>query len=121
MERDPGDASGQFGGTGGATEQAKQQGQQLATQARHQATKLASQGGEQVKGQLANQKHQDAQRIVPFQTALRETAHQLRNQGQGSSAQYVDRATDQVERFSGYLRDAEVDDILGEVRGFARC
>ncbi len=120
MERDPGGTSGQVGGTGGSTEQAKQQGQQLATQARQQASKLANQGGEQVKGQLSNQKHQAAQRIVPFQTALRETAHQLRNQGQGSSAQYVDRATDQVERFSGYLRETEVDEIIGEVRGFAR-
>lgn len=120
MERDPGGTSGQFGGTGGATEQAKQQGQQFATQARQQASKLANQGGEQVKSQLANQKHQAAQRIVPVQTALRETAHQLRNQGQGSSAQYVDRATDQVERFSGYLRETDVDEIIGEVRGLAR-
>lgn len=120
VDRDPGGTSGQFGSTGGATEQAKQQGQQLATQARQQATKLANQGGEQVKGQLANQKHQAAQRIMPVQTALRETAHQLRNQGQGPSAQYVDRATDQVERLSGYLRDTDVDEIIGEVRGVAR-
>ncbi len=120
MEREPGGTTGQFGGTGGATEQAKQQGQQLAGQAREQASKLASQGGEQIKVQLANQKHQAAQRIAPVQTALRETAHQLRNQGQGPSAQYVDRATDQVERFSGYLRETEVDEMLGEVRGFAR-
>ena len=120
MEREPVGTTGQFGGTGGATEQAKQQGQQLASQAREQAGKLASQGGEQIKVQLANQKHQAAQRIAPVQTALRETAHQLRNQGQGPSAQYVDRATDQVERFSGYLRETEVDEMLGEVRGFAR-
>lgn len=120
MERDPGGTSGQFGGTGGATEQAKQQGQQFAGQARQQATKLANQGGEQVKSQLTNQKHQAAQRIAPVQTALRETAHQLRSQGQGSSAQYVDRATDQVERFSGYLRETDVDEIIGEARGIAR-
>jgi hypothetical protein len=120
VERDPGGTSGQFGSTGGTTEQAKQQGQQIASQARQQASKLANQGGEQIKGQLANQKHQAAQRIVPFQTVLRETAHQLRNQGQGSSAQYVDKATDQVERFSGYLRETDVDEILGEARGLAR-
>lgn len=120
MERDSGGTSGQFGGTGGATEQAKQQGQQYATQARQQATKLANQGGEQVKSQLANQKHQAAQRIAPAQTALRETAHQLRSQGQGPSAEYVDKATDQVERFSGYLRETDVDEIIGEARGLAR-
>lgn len=100
--------------------QAKQQGQQIAQRARQQASELANRGGEQIKGQLANQKHDAAQRITPLQTALRETAHQLRNQGQGPSAQYVDRATDQVERFSGYLRETDVDEIIGEVRGFAR-
>ena len=120
MERDPGGTSGQFGSTGGATEQAKQQGQQLATKARQQASKLANRGGEQVKRQLADQKHNAAQRIAPVQTALRETAHQLRSQGQGPSARYVDRATDQLERFSGYLRDTDVDEIIGEVRGVAR-
>ena len=123
MEYDPGSTPAQTGGGsrgGQATEQAKQQGQQLATQARQQASKLANRGGEQVKGQLANQKHSAAQRIVPFQTALRETAHQLRNQGQGPSAQYVDGATDRLERFSVYLRETEVDEIIGEVRGFAR-
>ncbi len=102
------------------TEQARQQTQQLAQRARQQAGQLANRGGEQVKSQLANQKHQGAQRMVPVQTALRETAHQLRGQGQGPIAQYVDQATDRVERFSGYLRETDVDEIIDEVRGFAR-
>ena len=118
VEYDPGSTSARTGG-GSQDGQAKQQGQQFATQARQQASKLADRGGEQIKGQLANQKHNAAQRIAPVQTALRETAHQLRKQGQ-NSAQYVDRATDQVERFSVYLRDTDVDEIIGEVRGFAR-
>jgi len=91
----------------------------LGNQARQQADKLATWGGEQVRVQLGNQKHQASQRIAPVQTALRETAHQLRKQGQ-NSAQYVDRATDQVERFSDYLRETDVDEIVGEVRGVAR-
>ena len=119
MEKYPGGTSGQFGGTGGTTQQAKQQGQQLASQARQQADKFSAWGGEQARVQLGNQKHNAVQRIAPVQTALRETAHQLRKQGQ-NSAQYVDRATDRVESFSDYLRDTDVDEIIGEVRGFAR-
>ena len=122
MEHDPGSMSARTGGGGQggqATEQAKQQGQHLATQARQQADKLATWGGEQVKVQLGNQKHNAAQRIAPVQTALRETAHQLRKQGQ-NSAQYVDGATDRLERFSDYLRDTDVDEIIGEARGIAR-
>lgn len=105
---------------GQAAEQAKQQTQQLAQQARQQAGELANRGGEQVKSQLANQKHEASQRLTPVQTALRETGQQLRKQGQGSVGQYADKAADQVERFSGYLRETEVDEILDEARGFAR-
>jgi hypothetical protein len=81
---------------------------------------LANRGGEQVKSQLGSQKHRASQRMVPVQSALRETAHQLRSQGQGPIAQYADRASDQVERFSGYLRETDVDEIIDEVRGVAR-
>ncbi len=105
---------------GQAAQQARQQGQQLAQQAKQQASELAKRGNEQVKSQLANQKHDASQRLRPIQTALQETAHQLRRQGQGSVAEYADRTADQVERFSGYLRETEVEEIVGEVRGFAR-
>lgn len=122
MEYDRSSTSAQTRGEsrgGQAKEQAKQQGQQFAGQARQQADKIATWGGEQVRVQLGNQKHNATQRIAPVQTALRETAHQLRKQGQ-NSAQYVDGATDRLERFSDYLRDTDVDEILGEVRGIAR-
>jgi hypothetical protein len=112
--------SGQSSQTGEVKEQAKQQGQQLAQQARQQANQLATKGSEQVKSQLANQKHDASQRMVPIQSALRETAQQLRRQGQGSVAGYTDQAADRVERFSGYLRETEVDEMMNEVRGFAR-
>jgi len=111
------------GGTQGGTqvtEQAKQQSQELAQQARRQASDLANRGTKQAKSQLANQKHEASQRMVPVQTALRETAQQLRKQGQGSVGNYADRAADQVERFSTYLRETDVDEIMDEVRDFAR-
>ncbi len=121
MEQNLGGATGQTGSTSGqVTQQAKQQGQQIAQQARQQASQLANRGGEQVKSQLDYQKHQVAQRLTPVQSALRETAQQLRRQGQGPVAGYADQASDQVERFSGYLRETSVDEITDEVRGFAR-
>lgn len=123
MERNLSGTPGQTGSGsrgGEVKEQAKQQTQQLTQQARHQAGRLANRGGEQVKSQLAAQKHQAAQRMTPLQTALRETAHQLRKQGQGSVGQYADRVADQTERFSGYLRETDVDEIIDEVRGVAR-
>ena len=120
MEQNLSGTTGQTGSADQVTEQAKHQGQQLAQQARQQAGKLANRGGEQVKSQLETQKHQAAQRMTPVQMALRETAQQLRKQGEGPVAEYADKASDQVERFSGYLRETEVDEITDEVRGFAR-
>ena len=102
------------------TQQTKQQTQHFAQQARQQATQLANRGSEQVKSQLANQKHQAAQRMTPVQTALRETGQQLRKQGQGPVAQYADNAADQVERFSRYLRENDVDQLISGVQSFAR-
>ncbi|MDP9439154.1 MAG: hypothetical protein M3P49_10465 [Actinomycetota bacterium] len=122
MERDLGGSSGRAGGGSRgeqAAHRAKAQGQELGNQARQQADKLSAWGGEQVRVRLGNQKHQASQMIAPVQTALRETAHQLRKQGQ-NSAQYVERATDQVERFSDYLRETDVDDLVDGVRGVAR-
>jgi hypothetical protein len=116
----PVESGGDAQGGTQVTEQAKQQSQQLAQQARQQASDLANRGTEQAKDQLANQKHEASQRMVPIQTALRETAQQLRKQGQGSVGDYADRAADQVERFSTYLRETEVDEIMDEVRDFAR-
>jgi hypothetical protein len=78
------------------------------------------QGGEQLRSRLNNQKHQAAQRITPVQVALRETAHQLRKQGQAPVAGYADKASDQVEWFSGYLRETEVDEIVDQARDVAR-
>ena len=119
MEQDFSGTPGQPGGSE-VKEQAKEQTQQLAQQARQQAGELANRGTEQVKSQLANQKHEASQRMAPIQTALRETGQQLRKQGQGSVGQYADKAADQLERFSGYLRETDVDEIADEARGFAR-
>ena len=97
MKRVPGTEPTSTGGSGQigqVKEQAKQHTQQLGTQARQQASELANRGGEQLKGQLANQKHNAAQRMTPVQAALRETGQQLRNQGQGPIAEYADKAAD---------------------------
>ncbi len=120
VEHYPGTTPVESGSDSRGEQVARQQGQQFAQQARQQASDLANRGGEQLKSQLANQKHEAAQRMSPVQTALRETGQQLRKQGQGPVAEYADKAADQVERFSGYLRENDVDSLLNDARGFAR-
>jgi hypothetical protein len=123
MERYPGTTPRQTGSDtqgGQVTEQAKQQSQQVAQQTQQKAGQLADQARQQVKSRLATQKDQAAEQLSPIKTAFQETGQQLRNQGQSSVAQYADKAADQIERFSGYLRESDVEEIMDEVRNFAR-
>ena len=123
MERYPGTTPRETGSdTQGeqVTERVKQQSQQVAQRTQQKAGQLADQARQQVKSRLATQKDQAAERLSPIKTALQETGQQLRNQDQGSVAQYADEAADQVERFSGYLRENDVDQIMDEVRNLAR-
>ncbi|MDQ4128585.1 MAG: hypothetical protein M3151_11660 [Actinomycetota bacterium] len=138
MEQNLSGTTGQTGGRGGAVSpgllnELLRLLVRLLNQLVNQANDLASRGGEQVKAEwdnqqggeqirsrLDDQKHQAAQRVVPVQTALRETAQQLRKQGQGSVAGYADGAAERVERFSGYLRETDVDEMVDEARSFAR-
>jgi ElaB/YqjD/DUF883 family membrane-anchored ribosome-binding protein len=95
------------------TEQAKQQTQQKASQ-------VAEQTRQQAKSRLATQKDQAAERLSPIEVALQETGQQLRDQGQDSVAQHAERAAEYIERFSGHLRESDVDGLIGEAEDFAR-
>jgi hypothetical protein len=44
----------------------------------------------------------------------------LREQDQDPIGQYADRAAEQVERFSGFLRERDADQLIGEAENLAR-
>jgi len=112
--------------------QAKEQARNLASDAKDQAKNLASEAKDQVKD-VANQardhvqtlvgqqKNQAADRLGSLAEALREAGRKL-NEGQqaGDFGQYADRAAEQVERLSGYLRDHELRDFVRDTETFAR-
>jgi hypothetical protein len=52
--------------------------------------------------------------------AVRRTSEQLREQEQGMVADYAESAAEQLDRFSAYLRNTDVDELWSEVEGFAR-
>ena len=52
---------------------------------------------------------------------LRQTSDQLREQNKGAAVhEYIASATDQVERFSNYVRSANVSQMVNQVEQFAR-
>jgi len=100
---------------------AKDQAKDLAGQAKDQAKEVANQARDHVQSLVGEQKNQAADRLGSLAEALREAGRKL-NEGQqaGEFGQYADRAAQQLERLSGYLRDHELRDFVRDTETFAR-
>jgi len=100
---------------------AKDQAKNLAGEAKDQVKEVANQARDHVQTLVGQQKNQAADRLGSLAEALREAGRKL-NEGQqaGDFGQYADRAAQQVERLSGYLRDHELRDFVRDTETFAR-
>ncbi len=99
----------------------KEQAKSLASDAKEQAKDVANQARVHVQTLVGEQKDQAADRLRSLADALREAGRKL-NEGQqaGDFGQYADRAAQQVERLSTYLRDGELRDFVRDTETFAR-
>jgi hypothetical protein len=70
--------------------------------------------------QLDSQKGRATDSISTIANAVRGTTSQLRNEQHDVLAQYVEKAADQLERFSANLRDKDMTELLDGARSFAR-
>jgi len=102
------------------TQQAKDQAKDLARQAKDQTSKAASQAKDQVSRMVTQRKDEAAQRLGSFAGVLRDAAGRLNEQDENGFGQYADRAAEQVERLSNYLRDRDVSSFLRDSETFAR-
>lgn len=106
---------GTTGTTGGIVDQAKQTTSQVVGQVQEQAAT-----------RLDRQKENAAAGLGSVADAVRQMGQSLREQGgeQGAivqyAAQYGDRAAEQIERLTNYLRQNDVNQLVREVEGFAR-
>jgi hypothetical protein len=100
---------------------AKEQVKTLASDAKDQAKDVANQARDHVQNLVGQQKDQAAERLGSLAEALRETGRKL-NEGQqaGDFGQYADRAAQQVERLSGYLRESDLRGFVRDTENFAR-
>ncbi len=106
---------------GESFQQAKDQAKDLAQGAKEQAKDMANQARDHVQSFVGQQKDQAADRLHALAGALREAGSKL-NEGQqaGDFGQYADRAAQQVEKLSTYLRDSELRDFVRDTETFAR-
>lgn len=70
--------------------------------------------------QITNQKNRATDGLGSFAQAVRKTSQPLRENQQATIAEYVDKAADQIERFSTRLRERDVKEIVDDVQQFAR-
>jgi hypothetical protein len=113
---------GSTGGYGGAgmtgerdtMQQAKDTVRNVASQVREDAAGAARSG-------YRNTANRTAETLGTVAQTLRSSTEQLHAQHQGEAiARYIERASDQAQRFAEYLRNAEPDQVVNEVRNFAR-
>jgi hypothetical protein len=118
-----GDALPRGGQQAGASRAGGEQqgaGAKVADKARSAVSDLTSRAGEEVSSRLDAQKDRAAEGLGTLAHALRQTGHQLGAEDQLKVQQYVDSLAGQVERFSGYLRDRDVAEMIDQVEDFAR-
>lgn len=98
----------------------KQQVGEVADRAKEQAAQLKDTVAETATGKLEEQKTQATSGLGNVSDAIRQTGRQLRSNDQEAIAQYVDRAAEQLDQFTGYLRSRDMKQIVGDVEAFAR-
>ena len=98
-----------------------QQAKNLAHEAKDQTVKVAEQARDHVQQLVGQQKDQAADRLGSLAEVLREAGHKL-NEGEqsGDFGRYADRAAQQVDRLSTYLRDNDLRGFVRDTENFAR-
>ena len=70
--------------------------------------------------QVSTQKDRATDTLGTLASAVRQSTQTLRDQQQDTVAQFVERAADQVDRWSATLRDRDVSQLMTDVQQFAR-
>jgi hypothetical protein len=91
--------------------------------AQAQVGQVADKGRGAVRSQVDQRSTQAGSQAQMLADTLRQTASQLRAEGDQQNARYAgiaDQGADRLERVGGYLTNADADEILGKVEDVAR-
>lgn len=88
-------------------------------QGKQQAVELAHQAQQEAKSVVTDRKQQAVEELSSISEAFRNSSQQLREQQKDTVATYTDKAAEQIERFSSYLGDKSVNELLEDVQEFA--
>jgi YHS domain-containing protein/ElaB/YqjD/DUF883 family membrane-anchored ribosome-binding protein len=110
FDRDPGRYAAGYTGAAGDT----------GTRFQAEAGRTTSRARSKVQSMISEQKGKAAERIGSVSSAFRSVSQQLRDQDQAAIAQYADRAASSVDRFSGYLKEHDAEEIIHQAEQYVR-
>lgn len=105
---------------GSAIDGIKQSGSAIAADAKQYAGDLANRAKEKGRTLFEQQKETAVGQVGSVANAIRSTASNLQGEGQDTTARYVNMIADQLENFSGKLRDKNLDNLVTDFQGYAR-
>lgn len=105
---------------GGMASGLKEEAKNLASQAKEQTKQVASQAQSHVSHLVSQQKDQAAERLGGFAGALRDAANRLEGQEGMGLSRYAGQAAEQVDRFSNYLRQGDLNGFVRDAENLAR-
>ncbi|MHB0775186.1 hypothetical protein [Halomonas sp. WWR20] len=106
--------------TADAKAQAKQTASRAKEQAREYAYRQADEARHQATGLFDRQKGMAADQVSNFANAFHSMADQFDEQGQASCAQYTHTLANNIDQWSGTLRDQDIDTLMTQVKDFGR-
>jgi len=103
-----------------AVQTGKRVGETIAGEAKQMIGESVDEAKGQVKSTLSDQKVKAAENLEQVAGVLRRTSQELSSGENQTFAQYAEAAAEQVERFSGYLKNHEVGELASDLRDVAR-
>lgn len=82
--------------------------------------KVLTEVSERTRSVAVDQKNRAVKSLEGTARAFHQTSENLRGEDRELAAKYVDRLADQVDRFSGYLREKDPDDLIAEIEDSIR-
>ena len=92
----------------------------LGSEAKQLAQDVAGRARDTAEDRLSSGKERAARSLGSVADALRHTGEHLRLQDEESLPSYIDQAAEKLELASGYLRDKDLSDVVGDIERFAR-
>jgi hypothetical protein len=123
QQHDGGSGSPSNDRTSGVVDTARESTGQVVEQAKDTASRVAYQLKGQASARLKNEFGQAAEGIHSTAEVLRSVGRELKSKKDvpvAPVAQYADRAADEIDRLSLYLRDKDLDQVVVDVERFAR-